>query len=112
MTIENELTKIKNYWLSDPFKEFEYHEQREATNDIELLLNIIKGKQKEIVNLECDFNKYYLMCKDKNIVMIEALKDCIKAIRKNLTYAQYKDEAILYEAFQKATKALEGIRNE
>lgn len=42
----------------------------------------------------------------------ESLRECMEAMRKNLVYAQIKDEKSLYEAYKNAEKILNQVKDE
>lgn len=72
------------------------------SNDIEWLIQAVEQQQKEIEALEMK-NIYFV---EGNCKCKETLCECVEAIRKNLEYAQFKDEQILFSAYNNAKQLL------
>lgn len=91
---EKRLQKIKEYWLAPIFMEFEYHQKRDHTNDIEWLISEVERLQAE---------------KENENNMVWKLSDTIIKLRQKLQeYDQWFEEASMnVQSLQQKVEAFE-----
>lgn len=86
------LEEIKKFWLAPPFKEFEYHEQRDQNNDIEWLI-------KRVENLEDTIRKAIVETRKLGPITesIRELEEQNERYREVLQFIKRHDYSILDE---------------